>query len=280
MRDIVPDMMGELEGWRVFTLTSDSLYSYSKGFRWEPGPNQALCIGYEHTVSAIRNRPDGSGVEHVEIIAHDRIPSPSCQCGFWAYPTPTALKKKERAFGKLPRPGKPRNPRNSLGGHFGAFGSDSAVDLIIGRIAAWGRVLEGTDGFRSEWARVSGLIGSSDDKKLVEVAKLYAVEVIPWSDINLFEEKQEAFTEIEVTKVGPLEKAADGYRYRPIEIYTDTQVYKVWPNSKPGRFLRVAAPRSHWKITYEENEFMGRKDKMIVEAVPVSPDPSDTDYAE
>jgi hypothetical protein len=141
--------VGEVTGYRLFRLDPEGLLaSYSAEYAWIPGANEASCLA--------RKRRQ-----------HGPVPAMGCGCGFWMYKD---LERCARMFrGDL------LASREQFHGGFGGFEPNGQA--ILGRCKAWGRVLEGEDGWRAEFAKVDALLDLGLDADLGRAAEVYAAPV-------------------------------------------------------------------------------------------------------
>ena len=129
--DLVPGVKEGIRFWHVDAngnLHSVGAPNHGK-MPWSPGVNEARCLAdlRTHLIRTWKNGPDGIPVEEI-VNTHGPIPSPTCACGFWM------LKTLEEAYQRAWR-----------------YGSGPT---ILGRIKAWGRICEGSEGDRVEFAEV------------------------------------------------------------------------------------------------------------------------------
>lgn len=131
---------GELIGFRYWRMHSDgsSIESVTRpNHTWSIEGNVADC---DTDISHVLARPAD---RDAELIPHGESPAQWCKCGFYAW-----YKASEAV-------------RNHGRGDFGLWNasllSPTSV-LIFGAIAASGRIIPGTTGFRAEKARLLGLM--------------------------------------------------------------------------------------------------------------------------
>jgi hypothetical protein len=168
--------IGEHVGFRAFTVRGVGLWSIGYGaYEWLPGVNEAHCdrVGKRgnHKRSVWVNDPmDPEGLieRTAEASDHGRIPSPTCECGFYAYRSEGLARARLGAAGFLA-------PRS----HFGNFGVDDRQAL--GKVKLWGRVVCGVDGYRAQFASVVALI-LEDRQAFEEVRARYDIPAIPPND--------------------------------------------------------------------------------------------------
>jgi hypothetical protein len=158
--------VGEVEGYRVFVAGTDTLSSYSAGYTWAPGANQAYCpkAGKRSSPTVWVNGPKGQLVRKDigGIEGHGPIPSLGCQCGFWFYKSQRACRAQFADLGR-----KAATP-------FGDFGRDT---LLLGMIKGWGRTIEGEDGWRSEYAKVTALI-TATPRPISRILERYGIVAV------------------------------------------------------------------------------------------------------
>jgi hypothetical protein len=145
-------LIGEHVAYRGFEVRGDRLWSIGYGeYQWSTGTNEARCDQVGKRRIFWTNDPmdtDALVERKVAAGAHGRIPSPSCECGFYAYRS-EFLARMHLGF-PIMRPG-----RSTLHG-LGNFGTDAHETLAI--VKLWGRTIQGTDGFRSQFASILALI--------------------------------------------------------------------------------------------------------------------------
>jgi hypothetical protein len=268
---IVPDIIGKIEGWRLFTLDSSGLKSYSANYYWKPGVNEATCISAGQKIQTVwKNGPNGKLIEET-VMTHTSIPDPDCGCGFWIY------KKYETCKNKT---------HYNLGNNFfGGLGSFTKSFYIDGMVNGWGKVIEGEDGYRTEFAEIVKLythdkMGGAEKNMVVATAQKYNVP-IEEAPRPIVAEK--ATMMVKVKAIGPLILGASG-RYRPREIFIlpkdtkswkkkDSVVYYCWENMENMDILTEAQDSKEVvKIEYEINTYLDKEQKMIISAKKVGED--------
>jgi hypothetical protein len=148
--------VGEIVGFRIFRLEPNAtLGSYSAPHVWLLGENVAVCA------SGRRRRQHGT------------VPALGCGCGFWMYKD---LGRCARMF----RLELSSSPRSLSATRFGSFEPEPTA--VLGRSRAWGRVLEGDDGWRAEFAAVDELYDIGQGLDLRAAADRYQV---PLSTVEL-----------------------------------------------------------------------------------------------
>lgn len=185
---LIPDAIEPVTGFRFWRVIDNELHSYnSNGGSWEPGENEAVCWNLDNGLRRVRkNNPDGT-VGIVEHDTHDRIPADSCKCGFWL------LKDARHAVREA------GNPMRSLAFAFsnalssslmvGGHSSDSRLQLVVGKVEGYGRVIVAEHGYRCEKSRIVGLLDidrplllRGDD--LAAVAEAYGVPVVRREELD------------------------------------------------------------------------------------------------
>ncbi len=157
----VPDVIGEVAGFRAWGLQwcgrMPALFSITAGACGVPLANtvwptnrwfEAIC-----PVSGEYAHPAGE------------IPYWSCRCGIYA----------ARSFEQL------------IGLSYGAYGSYEVDDKVVGEIAGCGKVIEGSQGWRMQRARVVSLkVGLSKAAWVEPLQRAYKVpvEMIDWREIG------------------------------------------------------------------------------------------------
>lgn len=172
MNDAEP-LVGEVEGYRAFDVFGNSLWSVGyKPYQWLPGSNQAYCDRVRDVSSKrkvwVNDASSPTLLQRQREIesAHGRIPSPHCTCGFWFY--------KSEANCRDHFPELSESPSTTS---FGDFGTDAPFS-VMGRVRAWGRAIEGTDGYRSEYAKIIGLVVEEPDG-VAAILDRYGLDATP-----------------------------------------------------------------------------------------------------
>jgi hypothetical protein len=168
--------IGERVGFRGFHVRGSRLWSIGYGdYRWVPGENEAHCDrigkpGKGRTVWVNDPMdPDALVERRIPAGDHGRIPSPNCECGFYAYKT-EALARHRFGGGRVLLG---RSARFGLGN----FGTDAYE--VIGKVTLWGRVIRGTDGYRAQFARVVGLVAPDEiQREIADVLDHYEVPAL------------------------------------------------------------------------------------------------------
>lgn len=119
------------------------LGSYNDSYgAWNPGENRFTCMRYSPG--------------QFENSEKHEVPDPNCQCGFWAVSDYIGI---------------------GHAVHIGGFGlSYGRRNYITGKIEAWGTIVETTQGFRAEKARIKELYLNEmiADPRACELAKMAA----------------------------------------------------------------------------------------------------------
>lgn len=162
---VIPDEVGVIEGYRVFRPEREFLRSLNQSYVWEPGTNEALCLSSDKPVKAWKNGSEGR--VRVELDQHGRIPSPICNCGFWFYRDPETTWKN---YGSPP-------PQTGTSSSFYLWPMDVGPRLL-GKMRGWGRVIEGDQGWRSEFASLVALL-TDEPEKYEAIIDRYELAVEP-----------------------------------------------------------------------------------------------------
>ena len=236
-------VVGEVEGWRVCHFNGTELTAYNADYVWKPGENVAVCTAtHQATKQVLRNKADGSGVELVEVMDHTAIPDPNCGCGFWMYKSSEGLKAKgpQRGGGYLVTyPYRNRTANNG----FGSFAPAGQTGYVVVQVKGWGRVVEGADGYRCEYASITAIVDTGDSF-LGELAEKYKVPLVEQPD-NL--DKNPDVIEGQVVSVSPKEMGR-GLKPRPSTVEVSvatadtnssatTHTLKIWPDNATYRLL-------------------------------------------
>lgn len=157
MNDDYDLVLGELSGYRVFTVKDRRLVSIGYGdYVWTPGANQARCdrVVKKSVRGVWVNDPATTAgivkTEETAASAHGRIPAVDCGCGLWILKTEADCRAK---FG---------------------HGID---DHVIGRVTFWGRTIEHDEGYRAEYARITGLV-TDEPERFADVLGHYGIPAI------------------------------------------------------------------------------------------------------
>jgi hypothetical protein len=131
---VAPDVMEPTKGWRAWAIDGElpefglppKLHSVSWGYYWTPRKrSQAECSrGCDKPVK----RRDLTTGEEIEVTVG--IPGEHCSCGFYSAKT----------FAHL----------QGMGYH--QYYPDSGHFTVVGEVANWGKVIEGTQGWRAQYA--------------------------------------------------------------------------------------------------------------------------------
>ena len=149
-------LVGCLRGYRWWRIgAAVELFSPWRGpIRWEPGENQAQCLGRRGLIGWKTSRaPHPAG-----------CPALDCECGFYA-------------LHSIPRPND--RPGRSIW-EIDALSSGGRHGLVLGVIEGYGRVLLGTAGWRARFAWIRALFAATDPAEphrvpLAQVARRYDV---------------------------------------------------------------------------------------------------------
>lgn len=271
--------VGELIGYRVYRVRGGYLHGLSNSdWRLDPEGTQAVCTAYNAERTVLRNNPETGLPEAVTVPNHGPIPDPGCGCGHWAYKDEANARhrlRNEMGGGSYARS---YARRLSVGG-YGHFGDDQSADqgILFVRVKLWGRVVEGTDGYRAEWCKLDAIFsGSRVDQEVVdEVAQRYGVEVIKSAvapqDPNVVE------AEVIPDKISKPVEGRNG-RYRPVDVPTrNGDVYKLWPRAKNNRgwsrdytLLTNATQGQQFELHVRPKQSMYGTDKFIEKVVPIA----------
>lgn len=153
-----PDAIEPIKGYRIWSLDSSTL-DLKPLFRrvaglWLAGgtATTAGCFitpGERRQLTGLDREPPEEG---------HPVPHESCTCGFWAM-----------------------HQRESLGmyTHTLAPFDNYGLSFVTGEVEGWGRVVVGTKGWRSQYARPTCLYSTDENEYLLErVADKYAVPII------------------------------------------------------------------------------------------------------
>jgi rhodanese-related sulfurtransferase len=118
-----PDVVGTVEGWRAWRVkleaprfgTVPKLQSASYNYWWTP---------------RVKARAECRKCRNPDPVAHDHVPGTHCTCGFYSAKTLDHLR--------------------SMGYH--AYDENGGYTSVVGQLANWGRVIEGSQGWRAEFA--------------------------------------------------------------------------------------------------------------------------------
>jgi hypothetical protein len=149
-------VVGAITAYRWFDVVGDQFRSIGVGdYLWTPGANRARCTlaGRAETKTVWVNDPDDpSGItktQEVRAWAHGRIPAWRCSCGFYVLRDEPVLE-----------------------------GDDVAAERsALCRVAIWGRAIQYTEGYRAEFAAISGLI-TTTPKRYEAVLNAYAIPAV------------------------------------------------------------------------------------------------------
>jgi len=121
-----PDLTRKVIGFRTWEVVRDGrLHSTGVGDTiWLPGPQRARCLLAEEEVEIQTwqsRRP-----ARVRGVEPHPAPAPGCECGFYALHDPSSAAKRGGILSGVP-------------------------SLVIGAVAAWGKLEVHHEGFRAEW---------------------------------------------------------------------------------------------------------------------------------
>ena len=149
--------VGEIEAWRAWKLEDirrPTLHSLSVPYTWFPGANTARCFRWERCgiFPTPPSNPDFSGF--VDLCADEFLDH---SCGFYA----------------LLDPGEVLHD-------YGASGRFNGQPVVLGRVALWGRVIEGRHGYRGQFGRATALCHGPEtlNGALETIADLYDLPFI------------------------------------------------------------------------------------------------------
>lgn len=281
--DLAPDkydpdlLVGELTGYRAFTLKGTLLYGLSEqDAPLQVGGSQAVCTGYHSHKKVLVNGPDGVPVMQ-EVPWHGPIPDPACGCGFWAYKTQAeALLRLHRHFVNH------GGSRHSIGyggraGGFGDFGSADTIEtgLVFAEVKLWGRTVEGEHGYRAEYCKLVALFDAPSTPgmdTLSKVAEYYGVPIVQ-GEGTIDPSKVEGV----IKSISKPSKSRNG-RYRPVDIIIDTpqgeDYLKVWPSPLSGKqpwskgytAIKDAAPGTRVSFSLDDRARLRYGEKFIKDA--------------
>lgn len=105
--------------WKV-TPGLPVLVSLNQGLAWKPGRNEAICMNEDSYVA---------GSSYSPLACDGNIPNPYCGCGFYA-----------------------------LRDFFDAVSYGSGGYESVGGVVGWGKVIDGSNGWRAQYAAVAALL--------------------------------------------------------------------------------------------------------------------------
>jgi hypothetical protein len=143
-----------ITGYRMFNVSGDRLSSLSARHEWIAGKNKATC----------------------STKGHGPVPARGCGCGFWMY------KDLARAAWMFRDHLMPEDEEADVG-PFGSF-EPSAPVAILAEVRGWGRVLEGDDGWRTQFASVNAILDIGQEIGLSAISLTYNAPII-LADIDL-----------------------------------------------------------------------------------------------
>lgn len=265
--DIVPDEIGEYEGYRLFRVSSQkNLRSYSKPYVWTPGDNEAYCDRVKPT-KVLRNGPDGTLVES-SVYLHTPIPDPSCECGFWIYKSEIICLKKMGLTPNSKRKGMAL--RNAAGAvnSFGNFGVEKEIGTTLAKVTCWGNVIHGTDGYRAEWAKIVSLIprGGVQLSILQEISLIYNAPIEDAEEQFKIESAERKIITSKVNQIISGGISPNTGRSRPHIVLFDSSIkeFKVWEGKELTKLRKALKDDTEVEVGYEEDYWQNIKSRLIV----------------
>lgn len=174
-----PDSFEPVVGYRAWSaLDSGYLASTNSHLRpWVPGKNEAVC--YNTPAHRAAKASQGSypspvppqtvyknvngALEEVPYTTHDLIPDPACGCGFWF------LKSVDDVVQMF---------SYSLWLGDGVYAGYGPRNCVVGTVKGWGRSILAANGYRSEFAEITGILVASEAEDFARhqhIADLYGV---------------------------------------------------------------------------------------------------------
>jgi hypothetical protein len=149
--------VGEIEAWRAWKvedLRRPSLRSLSVPYTWMPGENTARCFRWERC-GLFPMPPTDTDLSGFVDLCGDELREHSC--GFYALLDPAEVLRE-----------------------YGSGGRFNGRPIVLGRVALWGRVIEGVHGYRGEVARPLSLCRSDSglDTTLLALGDLYGLPLV------------------------------------------------------------------------------------------------------
>lgn len=144
-----PDVIGTVEGWRAWSVkrepppfgTVPKLRSATYNYWWTP---------------RVKARAECSHCTNEDPASDNHVPGTQCTCGFYSAKTLEHLRE--------------------MGYHSYDQGSDTVS--VVGQLANWGRVIEGSQGWRAEFAYPAVLFAPFEAWKLAKpLQRAYGVPV-------------------------------------------------------------------------------------------------------
>ncbi len=149
-------VVGAITTYRWFHVSGEQLRSIGLGdYLWVPGRNAARChlAGQAGTKTVWVNDPeDPDGIvktKEQRVWAHGRIPSIECTCGFYVLRDEPVLESGDAV------------PHRS----------------VVCRVAIWGRAIQYTEGYRAEFAAITGLI-TATPRRYKAVLNAYEIPAV------------------------------------------------------------------------------------------------------
>ena len=131
-----PDLVEPTAGWRAWSVSEElpaygvppKLYSVSWGYYWAPRKKAEAECAKPYPCSEPKIVKDRrTGEEHEHVIG---VPGEHCSCGFYSAKTFEHLQ--------------------SMGYH--AYSEGTGRFTVVGKLANWGKVIEGSQGWRAQYA--------------------------------------------------------------------------------------------------------------------------------
>jgi hypothetical protein len=140
----VPDSITPVVGYRTWQVSGGGsrLKAIAHPAVWEPGRNRAKCAGGYAPANWLNGDEDHD--------ARHAAPLEGCSCGWYAMRTLEGF------------------VHDFIGGY--TYSAD-----VAGKVAMWGKVIEGERGYRAQYAKVVELLAQPDDPKLYQLLHLAEV---------------------------------------------------------------------------------------------------------
>lgn len=144
-----PDVIGTVEGWRAWRVlrepppygTAPRLESASYNYYWAP---------------RVKARAECSSCADADPTSPTHVPGAHCTCGFYSAKSLDHLR--------------------SMGYH--SYDPESGMVCVVGQLANWGKVIEGSQGWRAEFAYPAVVYVPFEAWRLAKpLAKAYGVPV-------------------------------------------------------------------------------------------------------
>lgn len=137
---IVPDVFGELTGWRLFKYRNLKggdilLKSTAMSFVWEPHVTKPA--------------------QHIGWGLHHEAPEGGCYCGYYSLSDPFKLRQRTHEI---------------------TFGQG----FIAGRVSLWGKVVQHNEGWRSQFMKLTGVVQELTFPEYLakKVSQMFDVEIV------------------------------------------------------------------------------------------------------